>query len=244
MADVRRMGGGFGGKETQAAAPACIAALLAVKTGRPVKFRVDRQQDMVSTGKRHPFRHRYNVGFDQEGMLEGVDIELAGDAGHSPDLTDAIVDRAMFHSDNAYYLNNATVIGHRCRTNTSFRGFGGPQGMLVIERIMDDIERSTGLDPLEVRKRNLYCITERNTTHYHQRVEHNVLHDVIGKLEESSDYWQRREAISAFNQQSQVLKKGLALTPVKFGISFTAKHLNQAGALVHVHTDGSIQIEN
>ncbi|WP_419831974.1 xanthine dehydrogenase molybdopterin binding subunit [Endozoicomonas atrinae] len=248
VADVRRMGGGFGGKETQAAAPACIAALLAVKTGRPVKFRVDRQQDMVSTGKRHPFRHRYNVGFDQEGMLEGVDIELAGDAGHSPDLTDAIVDRAMFHSDNAYYLNNATVIGHRCRTNTAsntaFRGFGGPQGMLVIERIMDDIARSTGLDPLEVRKRNLYGITERNTTHYHQREEHNVLHDVIGKLEESSDYWQRREAISAFNQQSPVLKKGLALTPVKFGISFTAKHLNQAGALVHVYTDGSIQINH
>ncbi|MBO9494365.1 xanthine dehydrogenase molybdopterin binding subunit [Thalassotalea sp. G20_0] len=248
VADVRRMGGGFGGKETQAAAPACIAALLAVKTGRPVKFRIDRQQDMLSTGKRHPFRHRYTVGFDQQGLLAGVDIELAGDAGHSPDLTDAIVDRAMFHSDNAYYLNNATVIGHRCRTNTAsntaFRGFGGPQGMLVIERIMDDIARSTGLDPLEVRKRNLYGITDRNTTHYHQRVEHNVLHEVIGQLEESSDYWQRREAIRAFNQQSPVLKKGLALTPVKFGISFTAKHLNQAGALVHVYTDGSIQINH
>ncbi|MBO9483757.1 xanthine dehydrogenase molybdopterin binding subunit [Salinisphaera sp. G21_0] len=248
VADVRRMGGGFGGKETQAAAPACIAALLAVKTGRPVKFRIDRQQDMLSTGKRHPFRHRYTVGFDQQGLLAGVDIELAGDAGHSPDLTDAIVDRAMFHSDNAYYLNNATVIGHRCRTNTAsntaFRGFGGPQGMLVIERIMDDIARSTGLDPLEVRKRNLYGITDRNTTHYHQRVEHNVLHEVIGQLEESSDYWQRREAIRAYNQQSPVLKKGLALTPVKFGISFTAKHLNQAGALVHVYTDGSIQINH
>ncbi|WBA82018.1 xanthine dehydrogenase molybdopterin binding subunit [Endozoicomonas sp. GU-1] len=248
VADVRRMGGGFGGKETQAAAPACIAALLAVKTSRPVKFRIDRQQDMLSTGKRHPFRHRYTVGFDQQGLLAGVDIELAGDAGHSPDLTDAIVDRAMFHSDNAYYLNNATVIGHRCRTNTAsntaFRGFGGPQGMLVIERIMDDIARSTGLDPLEVRKRNLYGITDRNTTHYHQRVEHNVLHEVIGQLEESSDYWQRREAIRAFNQQSPVLKKGLALTPVKFGISFTAKHLNQAGALVHVYTDGSIQINH
>ncbi|WP_422443842.1 MULTISPECIES: xanthine dehydrogenase molybdopterin binding subunit [unclassified Endozoicomonas] len=248
VADVRRMGGGFGGKETQAAAPACIAALLAVKTGRPVKFRIDRQQDMLSTGKRHPFRHRYTVGFDQQGLLAGVDIELAGDAGHSPDLTDAIVDRAMFHSDNAYYLNNAHVIGHRCRTNTAsntaFRGFGGPQGMLVIERIMDDIARSTGLDPLEVRKRNLYGITDRNTTHYHQRVEHNVLHEVIGQLEESSDYWQRREAIRAFNQQSPVLKKGLALTPVKFGISFTAKHLNQAGALVHVYTDGSIQINH
>ncbi|WP_422461271.1 xanthine dehydrogenase molybdopterin binding subunit [Endozoicomonas sp. ALB115] len=248
VADVRRMGGGFGGKETQAAAPACIAALLAVQTGRPVKFRIDRQQDMLSTGKRHPFRHRYTVGFDQQGLLAGVDIELAGDAGHSPDLTDAIVDRAMFHSDNAYYLNNAHVIGHRCRTNTAsntaFRGFGGPQGMLVIERIMDDIARSTGLDPLEVRKRNLYGITDRNTTHYHQRVEHNVLHEVIGQLEESSDYWQRREAIRAFNQQSPVLKKGLALTPVKFGISFTAKHLNQAGALVHVYTDGSIQINH
>ncbi|MGO0309376.1 xanthine dehydrogenase molybdopterin binding subunit [Endozoicomonas acroporae] len=248
VADVRRMGGGFGGKETQAAAPACIAALLAVKTGRPVKFRIDRQQDMLSTGKRHPFRHRYTVGFDQQGLLAGVDIELAGDAGHSPDLTDAIVDRAMFHSDNAYYLNNATVIGHRCRTNTAsntaFRGFGGPQGMLVIERIMDDIARSTGLDPLEVRKRNLYGITDRNTTHYHQRVEHNVLHEVIGQLEESSDYWQRREAIRAFNRQSPVLKKGLALTPVKFGISFTAKHLNQAGALVHIYTDGSIQINH
>ena len=248
VADVRRMGGGFGGKETQAAAPACIAAVLAVKTGKPVKFRVERQQDMISTGKRHPFRHRYQVGFEQDGLLAGVNIEVAGDAGHSPDLTDAIVDRAMFHSDNAYYLNNAKVKGYRCRTNTAsntaFRGFGGPQGMLVIERIMDDVARATGQDPLDVRLKNLYGIGDRNTTHYHQKVEHNVLHELIARLEKSSDYRKRRQAITTFNDNSPVLKKGLALTPVKFGISFTAKHLNQAGALAHVYTDGSIQINH
>ncbi|WP_067520136.1 xanthine dehydrogenase molybdopterin binding subunit [Endozoicomonas ascidiicola] len=248
VADVRRMGGGFGGKETQAAAPACIAAIFAVRTDRPVKFRVDRQQDMMSTGKRHPFRHRYQVGFDESGTVKGAKIEVAGNGGHSPDLSDAIVDRAMFHSDNAYFYETADVVGHRCRTNTAsntaFRGFGGPQGMVVAERIMDDIARATGRDPLDVRLQNLYGIGERNTTHYHQTVEHNVLPELIAQLETSSDYRQRRQAITAFNKDNPVLKKGLALTPVKFGISFTAKHLNQAGALVHVYTDGSIQLNH
>lgn len=248
VADVRRMGGGFGGKETQAAGPACIAALLASKTGQPVKFRVDRSQDMMSTGKRHPFRHRYRAGFDSKGVIKGIDIEVAGDGGYSPDLTDAIVDRAMFHSDNAYYLDNAIVTGHRCKTNiasnTAFRGFGGPQGMLVIERAMDDIARATGLDPLDVRLNNLYGIGERNVTHYHQTFEHNVLPELMAKLEESSEYRKRRQEITAFNRNSPVLKKGLSMTPLKFGISFTAKHLNQAGTLVHVYTDGSIQVNH
>ncbi|WP_062264217.1 xanthine dehydrogenase molybdopterin binding subunit [Endozoicomonas arenosclerae] len=248
VADVRRMGGGFGGKETQAAAPACIAALLAYKTARPVKLRIDRQQDMMSTGKRHPFRHSYRAGFDDQGVLQGIEMEVAGDGGYSPDLTDAIVDRAMFHSDNAYYLENAIVSGHRCKTNiasnTAFRGFGGPQGMLIIERVMDDIARNTGLDPLDVRLNNLYGIGERNVTHYHQTVEHNVLPELMETLAESSNYRQRRQAITEFNKTSPVLKKGLSLTPVKFGISFTAKHLNQAGALVHIYTDGSIQVNH
>ncbi|WP_051786307.1 xanthine dehydrogenase molybdopterin binding subunit [Endozoicomonas numazuensis] len=248
VADVRRMGGGFGGKETQAAGPACTAALLAYKTGRPVKFRIDRLQDMMSTGKRHPFRQSYRAGFDNQGILKGIEIEVAGDGGYSPDLTDAIVDRAMFHSDNAYYLDNAIVTGHRCRTNTAsntaFRGFGGPQGMLVIERAMDDIARATGLDPLDVRLNNLYGIGERNVTHYHQTVEHNVLPELMARLEKRSEYRKRRQQITAFNRGSPVLKKGLSMTPVKFGISFTAKHLNQAGALVHIYTDGSIQVNH
>ncbi len=248
VAEVRRMGGGFGGKETQAAAPACIAAVLAVKTGKPVKFRIDRHQDMISTGKRHPFQHTYRIGFDTNGVIQGAEIELAANGGHSPDLTDAIVDRAMFHADNAYFYPHATVTGHRCRTNlpsnTAFRGFGGPQGMVVAEKIMDDIARSTGLDPLDVRLNNLYGIGERNSTHYYQKVEHNVLPELMTKLEQTAKYRQRREVITTFNQNSPVLKRGLALTPVKFGISFTAKHLNQAGALVHIYTDGSIQLNH
>lgn len=258
--EIRRMGGGFGGKETQAAPLACISAIVANKTGRPVKYRMSRSDDMVMTGKRHPFFNTYDVAFDDQGIMMGSEIMVAGNCGNSPDLSDAIVDRAMFHSDNAYYLNNATVTGHRCKThttsNTAYRGFGGPQGVILAELMMDDIARHLGEDPLTIRKRNLYGIKhdhiltadgevdERNETHYGQTVEQKVLPELIEELEKSSDYWQRREEIKEFNANSPFLKKGLSLTPVKFGISFTVQFLNQAGALVHVYTDGSIHLNH
>ncbi|MHB0775661.1 xanthine dehydrogenase molybdopterin binding subunit [Halomonas sp. WWR20] len=246
--EVRRMGGGFGGKETQAAPWACIAALFARRTGRAARLRLPRSEDMRATGKRHPFHNRYRLGFDDQGILLGGDITLIGDCGHSPDLSEAVVDRAMFHADNAYSLGSARVTGYRARThtasNTAFRGFGGPQGMMIIEQAMDDIARHVGEDPLTVRKRNLYR-PGRDVTHYGQQIDQMALMvEMIERLEKSSDYWTRRAAITAYNAKSPVLKKGLALTPVKFGISFTAKHLNQAGALLHVYTDGSVMINH
>ena len=248
VVDMRRMGGGFGGKETQAAQWACIAALLAKRNQCAVKLRLPRMQDMIATGKRHPFENSYQVGFNQEGLIKAADININGNCGHSPDLSDAIVDRAMFHCDNGYYLENVNVAGHRCRTNqvshTAYRGFGGPQGMIVAEAMMDAIARKVGKDPLMVRKLNLYGDKERNLTPYGMTVEHNLLGDLIARLEASSDYWARREAITQFNNTSPIVKKGLSLTPVKFGISFTAKHLNQAGALLHIYTDGSMQINH
>ncbi|ALN18939.1 xanthine dehydrogenase molybdopterin binding subunit [Ectopseudomonas mendocina] len=246
--DMRRMGGGFGGKETQAAGPACLCAVIAHLTGRPTKMRLPRMEDMSMTGKRHPFYVEYDVGFDDDGLLHGIEMDLAGNCGYSPDLSGSIVDRAMFHSDNAYFLGNATINGHRCKTNTAsntaYRGFGGPQGMVAIEEVMDAVARSLGKDPLEVRKLNYYGKTERNVTHYHQTVEHNVIHEMTGELEQSCEYAKRREEIRAFNANSPVLKKGLAMTPVKFGISFTATFLNQAGALIHIYTDGSIHLNH
>ena len=246
--DMRRMGGGFGGKETQASMPACMCAVIAHLTGRPTKMRLPRMEDMTMTGKRHPFYVEYDVGFDDDGLLHGIQIDLAGNCGYSPDLSGSIVDRAMFHSDNAYYLGDATIHGHRCKTNlasnTAYRGFGGPQGMVAIEEIMDAVARHLGKDPLDVRKRNYYGKTERNVTPYYQTVEHNMLQEMTAELEASSEYARRREEIRAFNAKSPVLKKGLSLTPVKFGISFTATFLNQAGALVHVYTDGSIHLNH
>ena len=246
--DMRRMGGGFGGKETQAAGPACMCAVIAHLTGRPTKMRLPRMEDMHMTGKRHPFYVEYDVGFDDDGMLQGIQIDLAGNCGYSPDLSGSIVDRAMFHSDNAYYLGDVTIHGHRCKTNTAsntaYRGFGGPQGMVAIEEIMDAVARELGKDPLEIRKRNYYGKTERNVTPYYQTVEHNMLDEMTAELEASSEYAKRREEIRAFNASSPILKKGLSLTPVKFGISFTASFLNQAGALVHVYTDGSIHLNH
>ena len=246
--DMRRMGGGFGGKETQAAGPACMCAVIAHLTGRPTKMRLPRMEDMTMTGKRHPFYVEYDVGFDDDGLLHGIEIDLAGNCGYSPDLSGSIVDRAMFHSDNAYYLGDATINGHRCKTNlasnTAYRGFGGPQGMVAIEEIMDAVARQLGKDPVEVRKRNYYGKTERNVTPYYQTVEHNMLEEMTAELEASSEYTRRREEIRAFNASSPILKKGLALTPVKFGISFTASFLNQGGALVHVYTAGSIHLNH
>lgn len=248
VVDMRRMGGGFGGKETQAASPACLCAVVARLTGQPTKMRLPRMEDMMMTGKRHPFYVEYDVGFDNDGRLHGIQLELAGNCGYSPDLSASIVDRAMFHADNSYYLGDATINGHRCKTNTAsntaYRGFGGPQGMVAIEEVMDVIARHLGKDPLAVRKANYYGKTERNVTHYYQTVEHNMLEEMTAELEESSDYAERRKAIKAYNANSPILKKGLALVPVKFGISFTASFLNQAGALIHIYTDGSIHLNH
>ncbi|MGR5175380.1 xanthine dehydrogenase molybdopterin binding subunit [Vibrio mediterranei] len=248
VVDMRRMGGGFGGKETQAAGPACMCAVIAHLTGRPTKMRLLRNEDMTMTGKRHPFYNQYKVGFDDNGVIQGAEITVAGNCGYSPDLSSSIVDRAMFHSDNAYYLGDATVTGHRCKTNTAsntaFRGFGGPQGMMTIEHIMDEIARYLKKDPLEVRKANYYGDEGRNVTHYYQTVEDNFLPEITEQLERSSDYHARRKDIAEYNANSPILKKGLAITPVKFGISFTATFLNQAGALIHIYTDGSIHLNH
>ncbi|MBE0463976.1 MAG: xanthine dehydrogenase molybdopterin binding subunit [Halomonadaceae bacterium] len=246
--EVRRMGGGFGGKETQASPWACIAAIIARRTGKATRLRLPRSEDMRVTGKRHPFHNRYKLAIDQQGIIQGGEISVIGDCGYSPDLSDAIVDRAMFHTDNAYSLGDARVVGHRAKThtasNTAFRGFGGPQGMMIIEAAMDDIARQVGEDPLTIRKRNFYR-DGRDTTHYGQHVDQRqLLHTLVEALEADSDYWARRKAIKTFNAKSPVIKKGLALTPVKFGISFTAQHLNQAGALLHVYTDGSVMINH
>jgi xanthine dehydrogenase large subunit len=248
VVDMRRMGGGFGGKETQAAQWACIAAIFASRNKVAVKLRLPRMLDMMATGKRHPFENRFKVATDNQGLVQATHIEINGNCGHSPDLSDAIVDRAMFHADNGYFLADCYLEGHRCRTHqvshTAYRGFGGPQGMIVAEAMMDAIARKLGKDPLAIRKLNLYGKDSRNTTQYGMQVEHNLLADLIDKLEASCDYQLRREQITQFNKNSQIIKKGLALTPVKFGISFTAKHLNQAGALLHVYTDGSMQISH
>lgn len=248
VVDMRRMGGGFGGKETQAASPACLCAVVSRLTGQPSKMRLPRKEDMIMTGKRHPFLAKYDIGFDDNGRLHGVEIDLAANCGYSPDLSGSIVDRAMFHSDNAYYLGDATITGYRCKThtasNTAFRGFGGPQGMLPIEEIMDTIARQLNMDPLSVRQRNYYGKEDRNVTPYHQKVEHNILPEMTEELMTTCDYQQRRQAIILYNQSSTILKKGLALTPVKFGISFTASFLNQAGALIHIYKDGSIHLNH
>ncbi|WP_338563488.1 xanthine dehydrogenase molybdopterin binding subunit [Erwinia sp. E_sp_B04_8] len=246
--DMRRMGGGFGGKETQAAGVACLCAVAARLTNRPVKMRLARRDDMQMTGKRHPFYVRYDVGVDQDGRFCGVKIDLAGNCGYSLDLSGSIIDRAMFHADNAYYLGDALITGYRCRTNTAsntaYRGFGGPQGMVAIEQIMDHIARELRLDPLEIRKRNYYGKQDRNITHYHQQVEGNLLDEMTETLETSSSYAARRKEIQAFNSGSPWLKRGLALTPVKFGISFTSSFLNQAGALILIYTDGTVQLNH
>jgi len=246
--EVRRMGGAFGGKETQAAQWAVITALVATRTGRPAKLRLDRDDDMISTGKRHDFRIRYDVGFNEEGSILGIDLDLAARCGFSADLSGPISDRAMFHSDNAYYFPDVRIRSCRCRTNTvsntAFRGFGGPQGMMGIERVIDAIAAHLGKDPLQVRLLNLYGGAGRNITPYFMTVEDNILPDLISDLVTESDYVKRREEVAAFNAESTVIKRGIALTPVKFGISFTTSFLNQAGALVHVYKDGSIHLNH
>ena len=246
--ETRRMGGAFGGKESQAAQTGALAALAAYVTGRPCKLRLDRDDDFVMTGKRHDFRADWKVGFDDQGRIDAYDVALNARCGCSVDLSPGVVDRAMFHAANAYHLPATNILTRRLFTNTvsatAFRGFGGPQGMLAMERVMDAVAHATGRDPLDVRKANLY---RRGTdvTPYGQTVEDpDVLADLIDKLEASSDYRKRRAEIAAWNETSPIIKRGLALTPVQFGISFTLQHLNQAGALVHVYQDGSIHLNH
>jgi xanthine dehydrogenase large subunit len=248
VVECRRMGGAFGGKETQPALFACVAALLAQRFGVAVKLRPDRDDDTIMTGKRHDFVTDYEAGFEPSGRIAGIRFTLAGRCGYSVDLSGAINDRAIFHSDNCYYLEHVEIVSHRCKTNTvsntAFRGFGGPQGMMGIEQVIDEIARTLGRDPLEVRKANFYGVSERNVTPYGQTLEDNVIHEIVARLEESAEYSQRRAAIREFNAGSRILKRGIALTPVKFGISFTATHLNQAGALLHVYTDGTVLLNH
>jgi xanthine dehydrogenase large subunit len=246
--ECRRMGGGFGGKETQAGHMAVWAALAARKSGRPVKLRLDRDDDFLVTGKRHPFAYDWEVGFGDDGLIRGLKLTMLANCGFSADLSGPVADRAIFHTDNAYFLSDVEIQSFRCRTNlqshTAFRGFGGPQGMIAIETMLGDIARHLGLDPLEVRRRNLYGLSDRNVTHYQMRVEDNILQPLIDRLAQDCRYRERRAAVAAWNTQSPVIKRGLALTPVKFGISFTATLFNQAGALVHVYTDGSVQLNH
>ena len=245
--ETRRMGGAFGGKESQAAALACMAAVFSARNKQAVKYRMPRQDDMVQTGKRHDFLNKYTIGFNDEGDILGVEFDMIGKCGCTADLSDGVVDRAMFHSDNAYFYQNARISGYRAKThtisNTAFRGFGGPQGVLLAECVIDEIARSTGQDPLDIRLRNCYQ-TDKNVTPYGQYIEDNALLDIMKELEETSNYRQRRKDIISFNQKNSLVKKGLALTPVKFGISFTSKHLNQGAALIHVYTDGSVHVNH
>ncbi len=307
--EVRRMGGGFGGKESQGNALAVACAVMAAATGRPCKMRYDRDDDMVITGKRHDFRIEYDVGHDEAGRIEGIAFTQYARCGWAQDLSLPVADRAMLHADNAYLLENVTITSHRLRTNTqsatAFRGFGGPQGMVGIERVMDEIAHRLGRDPLEVRRANFYAsahdvaagpggqppgaprsisgqmkqgrglvggetpvhgagdIASRGamaeqaepvgpvtdpgdvqTTPYHMPVTDFILHEMVDRLVETSDYAERRRVVAEWNAGNAVLKKGIALTPVKFGISFTLTHLNQAGALVHVYQDGSVHLNH
>lgn len=246
--EVRRMGGGFGGKETQANLFACVAALAARKLKRPVKVRPDRDDDMAITGKRHDFVCDYEIGFDADGRIHAVDAVYAARCGWNADLSGPVTDRALFHMDNCYFYpavrgRSEPLLTHTC-SNTAFRGFGGPQGMVGAERFIEEVAYATGLDPLEVRRRNLYGDADRNVTPYHQTVEDHIAGDVIAELERRCDYQARRAAIREANASSPIVKRGIALTPVKFGISFTATWYNQAGALVHVYTDGTIALNH
>ncbi|MBW4983650.1 xanthine dehydrogenase molybdopterin binding subunit [Mameliella sp. CS4] len=245
--NVRRMGGGFGGKESQMNLFCAVAAVAAKKWNRAVKIRPDRDQDMTATGKRHDFVIDYDVSFDDTGKIEAVEGSFAARCGYSSDLSGPVTDRALFHADNAYFYPNVRLTSRPMKTNTvsntAFRGFGGPQGVIAAERIIEEIAYATGQDPLDVRKANFYG-EGRDLTPYYQEVEDNILDRLVGELEGSAEYRQRRAAIIEHNRTSPVLKKGIALTPVKFGISFTATWYNQAGALVHVYNDGSIHLNH
>lgn len=244
-----RMGGGFGGKETQGNTWASLAALGAWHTRRPVRVMLDRDVDMQLTGKRHPFHAQLDVGFDDDGRVTALDVRLVSDGGWALDLSESILDRALFHLDNAYAFDNVRLEGRVAKTNvtshTAFRGFGGPQGMLVVEDIMSRIAGRLGLDPAKVRERNFYdAKSATQTTPYGQLVDDHRINHMWTALQKSAELDARRKDIDAFNAASEHVKRGLALTPVKFGISFTASFLNQAGALVHIYRDGTIQVNH
>ena len=244
---VRRIGGGFGGKETNFIT-AAICCLLSHKTKKPIKLRLDRDDDIIITGKRHDFFSDYEVGFDEKGRINGLKLKLASRCGMSPDLSMAINERALLHIDNAYFLRDLEVKNYLCKTNTAsstaFRGFGGNQGMMAIENILDNISRFLKKDPAEVRKINFYGNKDRNVTHYGMKITDNVINELFENLKIKSNYKKRSQKIKQFNQINKFKKKGIAITPVKFGISFTTIHLNQAGALVHIYTDGSIHMNH
>ncbi|MDP9812159.1 xanthine dehydrogenase large subunit [Rhizobium tibeticum] len=248
--NVRRMGGGFGGKETQGNQFAALAAIAAKKLKRAIKFRPDRDEDMAATGKRHDFLVDYEIGFDDEGRIHAVDATYAARCGFSSDLSGPVTDRALFHADSSYFYPHVHLTSKPLKThtvsNTAFRGFGGPQGMLGAERFIEEIAYAIGKDPLDVRKLNFYGQpgSGRTLTPYHQEVEDSILERIVSELEESAEYQARRNAIIAFNRDSRYIRKGIALTPVKFGISFTMTAFNQAGALVHVYQDGSIHLNH
>ena len=247
IVETRRIGGGFGGKETQSFIFAAICTLLSKKTKRPVKLRMDRDDDIIITGKRHDFYSEYEVGFDELGVIKGLKLKLASRCGISPDLSGAINDRALLHIDNAYYLENVLVENYLCKTNTAsntaFRGFGGNQGMMAIENIIDHIANSLKKDSAEIRRRNFYQKKKKNITHYNMKIEDNVIQEIFDQLIKTSNYKSRQSTIKKFNSENRYLKKGIAITPVKFGISFTTWHLNQAGALVHIYcNDGSVHV--
>ncbi|WP_299874643.1 xanthine dehydrogenase molybdopterin binding subunit [uncultured Cocleimonas sp.] len=248
LIETRRMGGGFGGKESQSGLFACVAAICADHLKCPVKIRLDRDDDFMATGKRHCFYYEYDVGFDEDGRILAAKVEMVLRSGFSTDLSPPVATRAVCHFDNAYYLSDVEIHAMCGKTNTqsntAFRGFGGPQGAIAIENIIDNIARDLGKDSLEIRKANFYGNDERNITPYGQTVEDNVIHELVAELEKTSDYVARRAEIKAYNETSPILKKGLALTPVKFGISFNVVHFNQAGALVHIYTDGSILVNH
>ena len=245
---VRRIGGGFGGKETQSFLFAAITSIAAKKLSKPVKLRVDRDDDMIMTGKRHDFLFDYEVGFNNSGEILALKIMMASRCGISPDLSGAINDRAIYHIDNAYFLPNIEINSYRCKTNTvsntAFRGFGGPQGMFCIENIIENIAQKLNREASEIRKINFYKDKIKNTTHYGMKITDNVIEDIFNKLIKKSNYKKRKAEIDNFNKKNKVLKKGIAITPVKFGISFTTTHLNQGGALVHIYTDGSIHLNH
>ncbi|OZA02363.1 MAG: xanthine dehydrogenase molybdopterin binding subunit, partial [Rhodobacterales bacterium 17-64-5] len=248
--EMRRMGGGFGGKESQGNALAVACALAAHATGKPCKMRYDRDDDMVITGKRHDIKIRYRAGADAQGRLIAVDFTHLIRCGWSQDLSLAVADRAMLHADNCYFIPNIRIESHRLKTNTqsatAYRGFGGPQGIIGIERVIDHLAHTLGLDPADVMQRNLYAPmgTAPQTTPYGMAVEDSITDKILTTLINSSDYHARKAAIAAFNATSPLLKKGIAVTPVKFGISFTLTWLNQAGALVHVYQDGSVIVNH
>ena len=248
VVECRRMGGGFGGKESQSALWASSAAIAAARLRRPVKLRADRDDDMLVTGKRHCFHYEYEVGYDHEGRIVAAKVDMVTRAGYSADLSGPVATRAVCHFDNTYFLSDVEIRAACGKTNTqsntAFRGFGGPQGAIAIEYVIDEIARNLGRDPLDVRRLNFYGRLDRNVTPYGQTIVDNVIHELVAELEETSDYRARRAAIAEYNRSSPVLKKGLAITPVKFGIAFNVTHLNQAGALVHVYVDGSILVNH